>query len=72
MCKFLMTRFVGGREESVFAYLFEADGIPPVYEGERAEWCAPEEAARMAVAFGAELLFAPEVVARAKAALSLT
>jgi hypothetical protein len=43
-----------------------------VYEGERAEWFTPEEAARMAMAFGAELLFAPEVVARAKAALSLT
>ena len=69
--KFLMTRAVEGREESVFAYLFEADGTPPVYEGERAEWFAPEEAARMAMAFGAEVLFSPDVVARAKAALSL-
>ena len=69
--KFLMIRAVEGREESVFAYLFEADGTPPVYEGERAEWFAPEEAARLAMAFGAEVLFSPDVVARAKAALSL-
>jgi 8-oxo-dGTP pyrophosphatase MutT (NUDIX family) len=70
--KSLMTRSVDGREEFVFAYVFEADGIPPVYEGERAEWFAPEDAAGLAMAFGAELLFAPEVVAQAKAALSLT
>ena len=70
--KFLMTRSVDGREEFVFAYVFEADGIPPVYEGERAEWFAPEDAAGLAMAFGAELLFAPEVVAQARAALSLT
>lgn len=70
--KFLMTRSVDGREEFVFAYVFEADGIPPVYEGERAEWFAPEDAAGLAMAFGAELLFAPEVVAQAKAALSHT
>jgi 8-oxo-dGTP diphosphatase len=69
--KFLMTRSVDGREECVFADVFEADGTPPVYEGERAEWFAPEEAARMSMAFGAEVLFSPEVVARAKAALSL-
>jgi hypothetical protein len=69
--KFLMTRSVDGREESVFAYLFEADGTPPVYEGERAEWFAPEAAHRMSMAFGAEMLFASEVVARAKAALFL-
>jgi len=69
--KFLMTRSVDGREEFVFAYVFEADGTPPVYEGERAEWFAPEEAARMSMAFGAEVLFSPEVVARAKTALSL-
>jgi len=42
-----------------------------VYEGERAEWFAPEKAARIAMAFGAEALFASEVVARAKAALAL-
>jgi 8-oxo-dGTP diphosphatase len=70
--KFLLTRVVDEREESVFAYFFEPDGTPPVYEGERAEWFAPEEAARMAMAFGAEVLCSPEVVARAKAALSLT
>jgi 8-oxo-dGTP pyrophosphatase MutT (NUDIX family) len=69
--KFLMTRSVDGRTESVFAYLFEAEGIPPVYEGERAEWFAPEEAARLSMAFGAEVLFSPEVVARAMAVLSL-
>jgi 8-oxo-dGTP diphosphatase len=69
--KFLMTRSVDGREEFVFAYLFEADGTPPVYEGEGAEWFAPEAAASMAMAFGTERLFVPEVVARAKAALSL-
>ncbi|MDQ3831720.1 MAG: NUDIX domain-containing protein [Candidatus Tectomicrobia bacterium] len=69
--KFLLTRSVEGREESVFAYLFEAEGTPPVYEGERAEWFPPEEAGRMSMAFGAEVLFSPEVVARAKAALSL-
>jgi len=69
--KFLQTRAVNGREESVFAYFFEADGTPSVYEGERAEWFAPEEAGRMSMAFGAEVLFSPEVVARAKAALSL-
>jgi 8-oxo-dGTP pyrophosphatase MutT (NUDIX family) len=70
--KFLMTRSLDGREECVFAYLFDADGTPPVYEGERAHWFAPEEAARMTLAFGAEALFSPEVVTRAKAALSLT
>jgi 8-oxo-dGTP diphosphatase len=69
--KFLMTRPVDGQEESVFAYFFDADGTPPVYEGERAEWFAPEEASRMSMAFGAEMLFSPEVVVRAKAALSL-
>jgi 8-oxo-dGTP diphosphatase len=69
--KFLMTRSVDGREESVFAYMFHGDGTPPVYEGERAEWFAPEKAARKAMAFGVEALFAPEVVARAKAALAL-
>ena len=70
--KFLMTRFVDGREESVFAYLFEADGTPPVYEGERAEWFSPQEAACMTMAFGAQTLFSAEVVMRAKAVLSLT
>jgi 8-oxo-dGTP diphosphatase len=69
--KFLMTRSVDGRAESVFAYLFEAEGTPPVYEGERAEWFAPEEAARLSMAFGAEVLFSPEVVARAMAVLAL-
>ena len=70
--KFLMRRSLDGREEFVFAYLFDADDTPPVYEGERADWFAPEEAARMRLAFGAETLFSPEVVTRAKAALSLT
>ena len=70
--KFLMRRSLDGREEVVFAYLFDADGTPPVYEGERADWFAPEEAARMTLAFGAETLFSPEMVTRAKAALSLT
>ena len=69
--KFLMTRWVDGQEESAFAYLFAGDGIPPVYEGERAAWFAPEDAGRMSMAFGAEILFAPEVVAKAKAALGL-
>jgi 8-oxo-dGTP pyrophosphatase MutT (NUDIX family) len=69
--KFLMTRSVDGREEFVVAYVFDADGTPPVYEGERAEWFAPEAAASMAMAFGSERLFVREVVARAKAALSL-
>jgi 8-oxo-dGTP diphosphatase len=69
--KFLMIRSIDGREESVFAYVFKEDGTPPVYEGERAEWFAPEEAARLAMAFGAEALFASEVVGRAKAALAL-
>jgi 8-oxo-dGTP diphosphatase len=69
---FLMARAVDGRNEFVFTYLFEADGTPPVYEGERAKWFAPEDAARLVMAFGAERLFAPEVVAQAKAALSLT
>jgi 8-oxo-dGTP pyrophosphatase MutT (NUDIX family) len=69
--KFLITRSVDGREEFVFAYVFDADGTPPVYEGERAEWFAPEAAASMAMAFGSERLFVREVVARAKAALSL-
>jgi 8-oxo-dGTP diphosphatase len=69
--KFLMTRSVDGREESVFAYLFDADGTPPVYEGERAEWFSPQEAAHMTMAFNAETLFSPEVVARAKAVLSI-
>jgi hypothetical protein len=55
----------------VFAYVFEDDGTPPVYEGERAEWFTPEEAASMSMAFGAEALVSPEVVAKAKAALSL-
>jgi 8-oxo-dGTP pyrophosphatase MutT (NUDIX family) len=64
---FLMTRSVDGREECVWAYVVEADGTPPVHEGERAEWCAPEDAARLAMAFGAERLLAPEVVAQAKA-----
>jgi 8-oxo-dGTP diphosphatase len=69
--KWLMTRSVEGREETVFAYCFEADGTPLVYEGERAEWVTPEAAARLSMAFGAEALFAPAVVARAKAALAL-
>jgi 8-oxo-dGTP diphosphatase len=69
--KFLLTRSVDGQEESVFAYFFDADGTPPVYEGERAEWFAPEEASCMSMAFGAEILFSPEVVVRARAALSL-
>jgi 8-oxo-dGTP pyrophosphatase MutT (NUDIX family) len=69
--KFLMTRPVDGREESVFGYFFDADGIPPVYEGEGAEWFAPDAAGSMSMAFGVEILFSPEVVARAKAALSL-
>jgi 8-oxo-dGTP diphosphatase len=69
--RFLLTRSGDGREESVFAFLFEADGTPPVYEGEGAEWYAPEAAASMAMAFGAETLFSPEMVARAKAMLSL-
>jgi 8-oxo-dGTP pyrophosphatase MutT (NUDIX family) len=69
--KFLLTRVVDGREASVFAYFFEADGTPPVYEGERAEWFTPGEAGRMSMAFGAEVRFSPEVVARAKAALAL-
>ena len=70
--RFLMTRTLDGHEEYVFAYLYEADGTPPVYEGERAEWFAPEDAARLAMAFGAEQLFVLEVVARARALLSLT
>ena len=70
--KFLMARAVDGRKEFVFTYLFEADGTPRVYEGERAEWFAPEDAAGLVMAFGAERLFAPEVVAQAKTALSLT
>jgi 8-oxo-dGTP diphosphatase len=69
--QFLMTRSVNGQEESVFAYLFETDGTPPVYEGERAQWFTPEEAAGMSMAFGAETLFSPELVTRAKATLSL-
>jgi 8-oxo-dGTP pyrophosphatase MutT (NUDIX family) len=69
--KFLMTRSVDGQEESVFAYLFETDGTPRVYEGERAQWFTPEAAASMSMAFGAETLFSPEMVARAKAALTL-
>jgi 8-oxo-dGTP diphosphatase len=69
--KFLMTRSVDGQEEIVFAYLFETDGTPPVYEGERAAWFTPEAAASMSMAFGAEALFSPEMVARAKATLSL-
>ena len=69
--KWLMIRVVHGQEESVFAYLYEADGTPPVYEGERAAWFAPEDAGRLAMAFGAEILFAPEVVARAKTARAL-
>jgi 8-oxo-dGTP diphosphatase len=69
--KFLMTRLVDGQEESAFAYLFAGDGIPPVYEGERAAWFTPEDAGRMSMAFGAEILFTPEVVVRAKAALAL-
>jgi 8-oxo-dGTP diphosphatase len=69
--KWLMIRLVDGQEESVFAYLYEADGTPSVYEGERAEWFAPETAHRMSMAFGAEILFALEVVARAKTALAL-
>ena len=69
--KFLMSRPVEGQEESVFAYMFEDDGTPPVYEGERAAWFTPEEAASMSMAFGAEALVSPEVVAKAKAALSL-
>jgi 8-oxo-dGTP pyrophosphatase MutT (NUDIX family) len=48
--KILMTRSVDGREEFVFAYVFDADGTPPVHEGERAEWFAPEAAASMAMA----------------------
>jgi len=67
----LTTRSVDGREEFVFVYLFDSDGTPPVYEGERAEWFHPEAAARLSMAFGAEVLFSPELVARAKAALSL-
>lgn len=69
--KFLLTRCVEGQEESVFAYLYEGDGTPPVYEGERAAWFAPEEAARISLAFGAEVLFSPAVVAKAKAALAI-
>jgi 8-oxo-dGTP diphosphatase len=70
--KFLMTRVVDGRQESVFAYLYDAEGTPPVYEGERAEWFSPQEAARMTMAFGVQTLFSAEVVTRAKAVLSLT
>jgi hypothetical protein len=66
-----MTRLLNGHEEAVFAYLYEGDGTPPVYEGERGEWFTPEDAGHMAMAFGAEILFAPDVVAQAKAALSL-
>jgi hypothetical protein len=51
--------------------LFDADGTPPVYEGERAEWFSPQEAARMTMAFGAQTLFSAAVVMRAKAVLSL-
>jgi 8-oxo-dGTP pyrophosphatase MutT (NUDIX family) len=69
--KFLMTRPVEGQEESVFAYLYEADGTPPVYEGERAAWFTPEAAASLSMAFGAETLFSPDTVTRAKATLAL-
>lgn len=69
--KLILTRSANGREEFVFAYVFEADGTPPVYEGERAEWFTPEEAASMSMAFGAETLFSPGMLARAKAAFSL-
>jgi 8-oxo-dGTP pyrophosphatase MutT (NUDIX family) len=69
---FLMTRPVERQEESVFAYVLEGDGTPPGYEGECVEWCTSEEAAGLSMAFGAEVLFSPEVVSRAKAALSLT
>jgi 8-oxo-dGTP pyrophosphatase MutT (NUDIX family) len=69
---FLMTRPVEGQEESVCAYVLGRDGTPPVYEGERAEWLTPEEAAGLSMAFDAEVLCSPEVVSRAKAALSLT
>jgi 8-oxo-dGTP diphosphatase len=67
----LMTRPVEGQEASVFAYVYEADGTPPVYEGERAAWFTPEAAASLSMAFGAEMLFSPDIVARAKATLAL-
>jgi hypothetical protein len=66
-----MTRSLDGQEESAFAYLFTGDVTPPVYEGERAAGFAPEDAGRISMTFGAAILFAPEVVARAKAALAL-
>jgi 8-oxo-dGTP diphosphatase len=69
--KLLMRRSTDTQEEWVFVYFYDADGIPPVYEGERAEWFAPEEAAHLAMAFGAETLFSPDVIVKAKIALSL-
>ena len=69
--KLLMTRPVEGQEASVCADVLEGDGTPPVSEGERAAWLTPEEAAGLPMAFGAEVLRSPGVVARAKAARSL-
>src|SRR5262245_16684232 len=48
--KFLLRRSTPGQEEWVFAYFYAADDTPPVYEGERAEWFVPEEAARLSMA----------------------
>jgi hypothetical protein len=65
--KCLMTRPVEGQEASVCAYLDEADGTPPVDEGERAAWFTPEAAASLSMACGADTLFSPAIVASAKA-----
>jgi 8-oxo-dGTP diphosphatase len=69
--KLLMRRSTEAQEQWVFAYFYDADGTPPVYEGERAEWFAPEEAAHLTMAFGAEALFSPDMIMKAKVALSL-
>ncbi|MCP6719657.1 MAG: NUDIX domain-containing protein [Patescibacteria group bacterium] len=64
--KFIMIRRFGNTEESVFAHLFEFEYKPQVYEGERSEWFDPEEARKLSMAFGAEILFKKETIEKVK------
>jgi ADP-ribose pyrophosphatase YjhB (NUDIX family) len=69
--KCLMTRPVEGQEAFVLAYLYEADGALPVYEGERAAWFTPKAAASLSMAFRAATLVSPNIVASAQATRAL-
>lgn len=69
MRKFLTD--TGDVEEAVFAYLYEGNENPPVYEGETSEWFYLEEAQKLSMAYGGEALFSDENIGKAKTLLSL-